>query len=156
QAGRVLLDRKEVDLAAVMATAVGEARPAADAKGIRIESNIDSSLGPIWGDPVRLQQVVWNLLSNAIRFTPTSGSVRVSLKRRDTTVELSVTDTGIGITPEFKPRLFKPFSQANSSSTRAQGGFGIGLAIVRLLVELHSGTVAASSSGQGKGSTFLV
>src|SRR5262249_29691570 len=130
-------------------------RPAAEAKSIGIKTNIDFR-GLVLGDPTRLQQVVWNLLFNAIKFTPTEGSVEVLLERNNTHIELSVKDTGQGITPDFLPHVFDRFRQADSSTTRKHGGLGLGLAIVHQLVELHSGTVTAQSDGEGRGATFTV
>ena len=131
-------------------------RPAAEAKGIRVTMTLDPGAGAIAGDPDRLQQVVWNLVSNAIKFTPKGGMVDVRLQRIGAHVELAVQDSGAGINPEFIPFVFERFRQADSSSTRKQGGLGLGLAIVRHLVELHGGTVHAESEGAGKGATFIV
>jgi PAS domain S-box-containing protein len=154
--GKLRIAVRSVDFAAVISAATEAVRPAADAKEIRIRSQIDSSAGPILGDFDRLQQVVWNLLSNAIRFTPRGGLVKIEVKHDDSIVELSVTDTGAGISKDFLPYVFDRFSQADSSITRVHGGLGMGLAIVRAIVELHGGTVAATSAGEGKGSTFTV
>jgi anti-sigma regulatory factor (Ser/Thr protein kinase) len=131
-------------------------RPAAFAKGIVIRMALDPKAGAITADPDRLQQIVWNLVSNAIKFTPKGGTVEVGLQRLRAHVELTVTDTGAGINPEFIPFVFDRFRQADSSSTRKQGGLGLGLAIVRHLVELHGGTVHADSEGAGKGASFVV
>ncbi len=131
-------------------------RPAAEAKGIVINMSLDRKAGSIAGDSDRLQQIVWNLLSNAIKFTPPGGSVDVRLARVGSYVELEVRDTGAGIGSEFLPFVFERFRQADSSSTRRQGGLGLGLAIVRHLVELHGGTVRARSEGPGKGAVFIV
>ncbi len=117
---------------------------------------LDPLAGPVSGDPARLQQVVWNLLTNAVKFTPKGGRVQVLLERVNSHIEISVSDTGIGIRPEFLPHVFERFRQADSSTTRRHGGLGLGLAIVKQLVELHGGTVRAKSPGEGQGSTFVV
>jgi CheY-like chemotaxis protein/anti-sigma regulatory factor (Ser/Thr protein kinase) len=129
-------------------------RPAADAKEIRLRTVMDPQAGPVNGDPDRLQQVVWNLLMNAVKFTPRGGRVQLSLQRVDSHVEIVVSDTGLGIRAEVLPFVFERFRQGDSSSTRAQTGLGIGLALVRHLVELHGGTVTAESAGEGQGATF--
>jgi CheY-like chemotaxis protein len=131
-------------------------RTAAEARSIQVQTVFDPAARFLRGDASRLQQVVWNLLSNAIRFTPERGRVQVSLKRVDTHVELEVSDTGRGIAPEFLPHVFDPFRQADSSITRQHGGLGLGLAIVRQLVELHGGTVRVASPGENQGATFTV
>ena len=154
--GKVRLDIQPIDPQVFVEAAIETVKPAADAKGIRLERALDASAGPIFGDPSRLQQVVWNLLSNAIKFTPKNGSVRVVLDRAASHVEIRVTDTGIGIRPEFIPYVFERFRQADASTTRTYGGLGLGLAIVKNLVELHGGTVGATSDGEGKGATFAV
>jgi signal transduction histidine kinase/ActR/RegA family two-component response regulator len=129
---------------------------AATAKEIRVEVHLDPRLGPVAVDPERMQQVVWHLASNAIKFTPTGGHVTIRLDRQDGHVRLSVTDTGVGFEPQLAPLLFERFRQADSSSTRSYGGLGLGLGIVRHLVELHGGTVSASSEGPMSGATFEV
>jgi CheY-like chemotaxis protein len=129
---------------------------AADTKGIHIEVTADPRIRYIRGDATRLQQVVWNLLSNAVKFTPGGGRINVRLQRSNANVEISVSDTGEGIPSEFLPFIFERFSQADSSTTRRQGGLGLGLAIVRHLSELHGGSVSAESSGKGLGATFIV
>jgi CheY-like chemotaxis protein len=131
-------------------------RPAAEAKGVRIDQDLDPDAGPVAGDPGRLQQVVWNLLSNAIKFTPSGGRVAVAVRRVADRVEVSVADTGIGIEPRFLPQMFERFSQADASPTRRHGGLGLGLSIARHLVELHGGTVHAQSDGPGLGATFSI
>jgi CheY-like chemotaxis protein len=136
--------------------AVESARPAADARGVRIESILDPAAGPVSGDVNRLQQVVWNLVSNAIKFTPRGGRVQVVLRRVDSQVEISVIDTGVGIDANFLPHVFERFRQADASSTRKHGGLGLGLAIAKSIVELHGGTATASSPGEGQGATFIV
>jgi PAS domain S-box-containing protein len=154
--GKLRIDLRTVDLAAIIAAAVEAVRPAAEAKRIRIESIISSGVGLILGDSERLQQVVWNLLSNAIKFTPRDGFVAVELRRVESQVELYVSDNGIGISPDFLPHVFDRFSQADSSITRTRGGLGMGLAIVKSLVELHGGVVSAFSKGEGQGTTFCL
>jgi PAS domain S-box-containing protein len=154
--GRLRIDFKSVDLANVIAAAVEAVRPAAEAKNIRIQTILSSGTGPILGDAERLQQVIWNLLSNAIKFTPRDGLVQIELHRVESQIEMCVTDNGVGIKPEFLPHLFERFTQADSSITRSRGGLGMGLAIVKSLVELHGGVVSASSAGQGRGATFTV
>jgi len=154
--GKLRLDIQPVTPAAVVDAALETVRAGAEAKGIRLSSVLDSSAGPIMGDPNRLQQVVWNLLSNAIKFTGRNGRVQVRLQRVNSHVEISVTDTGLGIAPEFLPHVFDRFRQADASSTRASGGLGLGLAIVKQLVELHGGAVRATSPGLEAGSTFTV
>ena len=154
--GKLRLDVQRVDLPAVITAAAESMRPAADAKGVRLVTVLDPSAGPISGDPNRLQQIVWNLLSNAIRFTPKTGRVQVELTRVQSQVQISVTDSGEGISAEFLPNVFERFRQADSSSTRRHGGLGLGLAIVKNLVELHGGRVSAESAGIGLGSTFRI
>jgi CheY-like chemotaxis protein len=147
---------QRVDLAPVVRAAIETVRPAADAKGIRIEARLDPLASAMVGDPDRLQQVVWNLVSNAVKFTPKDGRVEVELSRANAHARIRVRDTGKGIRATFIPHVFDRLRQADSTSTRAHGGLGIGLAIVRHLVELHGGTVAAESEGEGKGATFTV
>ena len=155
-AGKLRLNVQSVDLTDVIDAAIDVVRPAADAKEIRIERMLDSEAGHVSGDHDRLQQVVWNLLSNAVKFTPRRGKVQVRLERVNSHCELAVSDTGEGIAPDFLPFVFDRFSQADSSSTRAHTGLGLGLGIVRHLVELHGGTVQAFSPGIGCGATFVV
>jgi PAS domain S-box-containing protein len=154
--GKVRLDVQQLDLAAVVREAMATAKPAADAKGIRVEAVIDASAGTMSGDPNRLQQVFWNLLTNAIKFTPKGGQVQVRLKRVNAHVEVSVIDNGEGISPEFLNHVFDRFRQADASSTRQHGGLGLGLSIVKQLMELHGGEVRATSPGIGMGATFTV
>jgi CheY-like chemotaxis protein len=130
--------------------------PAAEAKGVRIQSVIEPVTDAVNGDPARLQQIVWNLVSNAVKFTPRGGRVQIVVARVDSHVEIRVSDTGEGITPDFLPRIFERFSQADSSATRRHGGLGIGLALVKQLVELHGGRVRAASDGPGLGATFVI
>ncbi len=154
--GKLRLSVQPVDLGAVIIAAVEGVRPAAEAKEIRFQLQLDSPAGQVSGDPDRLQQVAWNLVSNAIKFTPKGGRVLVRLERVESHVEVAVSDTGQGIAPEFLPHVFDRFRQADATTTRAFGGLGLGLAIVRQLVELHGGTVRVESAGEGLGSTFTV
>jgi signal transduction histidine kinase len=154
--GKVRLDVQVVDLPELINSAMESVRPAADAKRLRLEQVIDPSAGPVSGDPARLQQIVWNLLNNAIKFTPTEGRIHVMLDRINSHIELSVVDTGEGISPEFLPHLFERFSQSDASTTRKHGGLGLGLSIVKNLVELHGGSIRAHSAGEGRGATFIV
>lgn len=153
--GKLRLDVRPVDLAAIIETAIESIRPAAEAKNIRLQRVIDSG-GMISGDADRLQQVVWNLLSNAVKFTPKDGRVQVKLERVNSHVEIVVADNGIGMDAESSQYIFERFRQIDSSTTRTHGGLGLGLAIVRHLVELHGGTVQAASAGIGQGTTFTV
>jgi CheY-like chemotaxis protein/anti-sigma regulatory factor (Ser/Thr protein kinase) len=130
--------------------------PAADAKGIKLQTVLDTQAGPISGDPERLQQVMWNLLSNAVKFTPKGGRVQVRLARVNSSVEIAVSDTGQGISPEFLPYVFDRFRQADDQTTKRQGGLGLGMAITKHLVELHGGTIRAESPGEGQGATFTL
>src|SRR5271166_4713760 len=155
--GKVRLDVQRLDLSAIVQSAVETARPAAEAKGIRLQSITDPLNGVVVsGDINRLQQVLWNLLSNAVKFTPKGGRVQVLLERINSHLEISVIDTGEGIKPEFLPFVFDRFRQADASTTRRHGGLGLGLSIVRQLVELHGGSVRAKSDGPGHGSTFII
>ena len=154
--GKMRLDVRLVDVNAVVEQALDPARPAADAKEIRIQAVLDPRAGPVTGDPDRLQQVVWNLVLNAVKFTPTGGRVQVRLQRGDSHVEIVVSDTGQGIAPSVLPYVFDRFRQADSSSRRAHSGLGLGLALVKHLVELHGGSVSAQSPGEGLGATFVV
>src|SRR5215510_3489012 len=154
--GKVRLDVQRIDLPTIVAEAIETVRSAASAKGIRLETVIDPLNAPFSGDPDRLQQVFWNLLNNAIKFTPKGGRVQVLLKRVDSTVEISIIDTGEGIPPDFLPYIFNRFEQADASITRRHSGLGLGLAIVKYLVESHGGGIRAKSDGVGKGATFIV
>ena len=154
--GNMRLDVQRVDLSAVAQMAAGSLKPAADAKGVRIGLVMDPKPGPINGDPARMQQVLWNLLTNAVKFTPRGGRVQVVLQRVNSHLELSVTDTGEGISPEFLPHVFERFRQSDASTTRMHGGLGLGLAIVKQLVELHGGTIRAKSAGVGCGASFVI
>ena len=154
--GKLLLDLEPVDLEEVVRSAVDVAQPPARAKSLDLELVVDGEIGSIYGDSVRLQQVVSNLLTNAIKFTPHGGRIAVSLERDGDQAELTITDTGMGIPPDVLPQLFNRFVQADSSVTRTHGGLGLGLSIVRHLVEAHGGTVWAESPGEGRGATFRV
>jgi two-component system CheB/CheR fusion protein len=155
-AGRLPMASEEVELTTVIQAAVETVREEAEAKSIRIETIADESTGPVSGDPMRLKQVFWNLLANAIKFSPDGARVLVTLERIDKQARIRVRDEGRGVRAEFLPRIFSLFSQQDSSTTRRFGGLGLGLAIVRRLVELHGGTVHAESAGEGKGATFSV
>lgn len=154
--GKVRLDVQRLELESVLESAIDTIRPAAEAKGIRLHTVVDRVSKLVIGDPQRLQQVFWNLLTNAIKFTPRGGRVEVLLQRVNSHLEVSVTDTGCGIPGDFLPHVFDRFRQADSSSTRNQGGLGLGLAIVKHLVELHGGKVFAKSRGVDLGATFEV
>ena len=154
--GKMRLDVRQVDLPAVIEHALDAVRPAAEAKGIRLQPVLDPRAGPVVGDPDRLQQVAWNLLMNAVKFTPKGGRVQLYLQRVNSHVEIVVSDDGPGIPPEVLPFIFEPFRQGDSSSTRAHAGLGLGLALVRHLVDLHGGSVVAQSDGAGAGATFVV
>jgi signal transduction histidine kinase/CheY-like chemotaxis protein len=154
--GKLHLDVRPVAISSAIEAAITVVRPASDAKGIRLTYQRDPVIGAISGDSARLQQVVWNLLSNAVKFTPERGHIEVRLEQRDAHVRLTISDNGQGISQEFLPRVFDRFRQADSSTTRDYGGLGLGLAIVRHLVELHGGTVRAESAGEGRGASFCV
>ncbi|BAY07140.1 multi-sensor hybrid histidine kinase [Calothrix sp. NIES-2098] len=154
--GKLSLNLQQAELIPVVEAAIETVQPAADAKEIQIECRFDPTVGIVMGDVNRLQQIVWNLLSNAVKFTPKSGRVTVQLQRVNSQIQIQVSDTGAGISPDFLPHVFERFRQADSSSTRSHGGLGLGLAIVRHLVELHGGTVSAESPGIGQGATFIV
>ncbi|MFI5325349.1 MAG: ATP-binding protein [Candidatus Rokuibacteriota bacterium] len=154
--GKMRLDIQSADPAAFIEAAIETVRPAAEAKGIRLSTLLDPGAGPVNGDPNRLQQVVWNLLSNAIKFTARGGRVQVVLERVSSHIEIAVADTGIGIKPEFLPHVFDRFRQEKASPTRSATGLGLGLSIVKHLVELHGGSVHAISAGEGQGATLTV
>jgi CheY-like chemotaxis protein/anti-sigma regulatory factor (Ser/Thr protein kinase) len=154
--GKLRLDVREVEPAALIDAAIEAVRPAAEAKGVRIQKVMDTGVGILTGDPSRLQQVFWNLLSNAVKFTPNGGRVQLRIEHTDSHLEITVSDTGQGISAEFLPYVFDRFRQADSTTTRKHGGLGLGLAIARHLVELHGGTVRAESEGAGTGASFIV
>jgi PAS domain S-box-containing protein len=154
--GKLRMSLENIDLAQLLANAVDTVRPSADAKQIAIVTSFTSDLGTILGDPTRLQQIVWNLLTNAVKFTPKEGAVELSARRTASHVQITVHDTGEGIEPSFLPHIFEAFRQAESPSTRVHGGLGLGLSIVRYFTEAHGGTVSAESSGRGQGATFTI
>jgi PAS domain S-box-containing protein len=154
--GKLRLNVRPVELDEILKNAVATVQPAADAKGVSLQMIIDSQVPPVSGDPDRLQQVFWNLLSNATKFTPRGGHVQLRLERVPSSVQIVVSDDGQGIEPAFLPHIFERFRQADSRFSREHGGLGLGLAIVRELIELHGGTVSASSDGPGAGAAFTV
>ncbi|MBD2079416.1 response regulator [Leptolyngbya sp. FACHB-17] len=154
--GKLTLNVAPVNLASTIRAAIETIRLAAEAKSIQVESTLISDTGSVLGDATRLQQVMWNLLSNAVKFTPAGGQVKIRLERLDSDACITISDTGQGIAPDFLPYVFDYFRQADGATTRKFGGLGLGLAIVRHLVELHGGTVQADSAGEGQGATFIV
>src|SRR4051794_35622499 len=154
--GKLRLDVQRVELAAAIAAAVQIVHLAAEAKGVRMEIIVDPLAGPVSGDPNRVQQMIWNLLSNAVKFTPRGGKIQITVERVNSHIELSVSDTGQGIDPDFLAHVFDRFSQGEVPSREHRKGLGLGLAIVKNLAELHGGSVRAKSGGLGKGSTFIV
>jgi CheY-like chemotaxis protein/anti-sigma regulatory factor (Ser/Thr protein kinase) len=154
--GKIRLVRQPLAITPIVGTVLESIRPAAEAKGVALQARIAPDAGPICGDSARIQQIVWNLLSNAVKFTPAGGRVSLELTRDEGCIQLCVRDTGVGIPPQFLPHVFERFRQADSSTTRAHGGMGLGLAIVRDLVELHGGSIEARSGGIDRGATFVV
>jgi len=154
--GKLRMDVRPADPNSFIDAAVEAVRPAAEAKGVRVQKVMDTGAVSVPGDPVRLQQVVWNLLSNAIKFTPRGGRVQIRSERVNSHLEIVVSDTGQGIAQDFLPHVFDRFRQADQKTSRQHGGMGLGLSIVRHLVELHGGTVSATSEGEGRGATFTV
>ena len=154
--GKMRLDVRRVDIQQILYGALDTVRPAADAKSISLQVVISAEIGSVAGDPARLQQIVWNLLMNAVKFTPRGGLVRLDATTLNSSIEIRVSDTGKGIPPSMLPHIFERFRQADSSSTRSYGGLGLGLSLVKHLVELHGGTVAAASDGEDRGATFTV
>jgi PAS domain S-box-containing protein len=154
--GKLQLQMRPTHPAMVVQAAIDSVRPAIKARNIELRTDVDTDIVPIAGDPDRLQQVIWNLLSNAIKFTPAGGRIHVGVQSEDGNVAISVSDTGIGIEPTFLPFVFDRFRQADASSTRTTGGLGLGLSIVKHLIELHGGTVRAESAGEGQGASFIV
>ena len=154
--GKVRLDVKRLNLSDIVESAVESMPPAAKAKDIRLRKIIDPSAGPVSGDPNRLQQIIWNLLSNTVKFTPKGGSIEVIVERIASHLEVTVKDSGLGIKPEFLGYVFDRFRQADSSLTRQHGGLGLGLAIVKQLVGIHGGTVRVESAGENEGASFIV
>lgn len=154
--GKLRLDMRLVNPVEIIESTVESAVPAAEAKEIKLTTLLDSSAGPVYGDSNRLQQIFWNLISNALKFTPKKGKVQVRLERVNSHIEISIIDNGQGISEEFLPYVFDRFRQADSSTSRTSGGLGVGLSIVRQLIELHGGSVSVASSGEGQGSAFTV
>jgi CheY-like chemotaxis protein/two-component sensor histidine kinase len=154
--GKLRLEIQALNLTSIIEAAIDSVRPAAAAKSISFVTEVDGEIAEIHGDANRLQQIFWNLFSNAVKFTPERGCVTVSLGRQENQISIIVSDTGQGIAPEFLPFIFDRFRQADGSTTRKHGGLGLGLAIVRHLVELHGGTIQADSLGAGKGAAFTV
>lgn len=154
--GKIRLDLQAVDLRTIIKTAEDAILPSATAKKIRVICVVDPRAGAVRGDPSRLQQVLWNLLTNAVKFTPEGGKIEVVVSRVNSHVEITVSDTGMGITPDFLPHVFDRFRQADSTITRKYGGLGLGLALVQTLIGMHGGTVTAESAGAGQGSTFRI
>ncbi|HVK65727.1 MAG TPA: response regulator [Polyangium sp.] len=154
--GRLSLESEAVDLAEMLETMLESVEPAAKTKGVRLELSVATAGEKVLGDPNRLQQIMWNLLSNSMKFTPRGGQIKVSLRCEGTYAHLAISDTGIGIDPDFLPYVFEQFRQADASTTREHGGLGLGLSIVQHLVELHGGTVVAASSGKNQGAHFTV
>jgi PAS domain S-box-containing protein len=155
-AGKLRLKIQPVELSSVVTEALATVRPAAEARGVAIEAELGTGMPRLAGDPDRLQQIVWNLLSNGVKFTERGGTVRISLEQVNSNIELTVSDTGIGIMPEFLPYVFDRFRQADAGASRERGGLGLGLAIARHLVELHGGTISVASQGQNHGTSFRV
>jgi len=154
--GKIHLEVQPIQLHEVIDSAIESIRQSADAKQIRVHKLLDSSIGWTRGDPNRLQQVLWNLLSNAVKFTPKGGKIQVVLERVNSHVEVVIEDTGIGIRADFLAYVFDRFRQGDATTTRRYGGLGLGLSIVRTLVELHGGSVRVKSAGENQGSTFIV
>jgi signal transduction histidine kinase/CheY-like chemotaxis protein len=154
--GKIRLDVQRVEVAPIVEAVLESVRPSADAKAITVRRTIDPYAGPVFGDPNRLQQIVWNLMSNAVKFTPKDGKIDVILQRVSSHIEITVHDSGMGISADFLPHVFERFRQADASTTRKYGGLGLGLSIVKQLVELHGGTIKAASPGEGQGATFTV
>ena len=154
--GKFRIDARRIDLATVITDTIGVVDIAARAKGIRIDTDYGGAPNFVMGDPERLQQVIWNLLTNAIKFTPEGGLITIQLKRFDSFSQITVSDTGAGISPDFLPHLFERFRQENNPTAKRQSGLGLGLAIVHHLVEMHGGTIRAESRGEGQGAAFIV
>jgi CheY-like chemotaxis protein len=154
--GKVRLDLQRLDMVSVINATIDTIRPTAQAKGIELHAMLDAMTGPVRGDPDRLQQVLWNLLTNAVKFTPKNGAIVVTLSREDSHLIIEVADTGEGIDPVFLPHVFDRFRQADNTSARRYGGLGLGLSIVKQLVELHGGSISAKSAGLNQGATFRI
>jgi CheY-like chemotaxis protein/anti-sigma regulatory factor (Ser/Thr protein kinase) len=155
-AGQLRLEVDAVDINQIVTSALEVVRPAADAKGVALQWVLNLDTGVIQADAGRLQQVLWNLLTNAVKFTPRGGRVHVTLRRDESSIEIAIADTGRGISSEFLPHMFERFTQEEASHSRRAGGMGLGLAIVKHLVELHGGGVQAYSDGEGRGATFVL
>jgi len=155
-AGKMTFTPRPIDVAPVVLAAITTVHPAASAKGIEVLSSVPPALPHVLGDEGRLQQIIWNLLSNAVKFTPRGGTITLRVQHAGAVVRLIVQDTGRGIEPDYLPHVFEPFTQEDASSTRSHEGIGLGLSIVRSLVELHGGRIRAASEGMGKGATFTV
>jgi signal transduction histidine kinase len=155
-AGKLHLMMKSTAVIPVVEAAIGTVRSSAEAKGVKIITSFEDVQTPIDGDPHRLQQIVWNLLSNAVKFTPPAGSIEISVRSDGTHIQIQVTDTGVGIPANFLPYIFDRFRQAADGNSETRNGLGLGLAIVRHLVELHNGSVEAASGGTGKGAVFTL
>src|SRR5262249_15696022 len=147
--GKLLLNIRPVEIGKIVESALDSIQSAAFAKSITVKVSLDPRNNWISGDPGRLQQVIWNLLSNAVKFTPKQGRIEVRVERLDSQLQISVSDSGVGIAPDFLPHVFDRFSQASTTSRRKFGGLGLGLAIVKQLIELHGGTVRVDSPGEG-------
>jgi CheY-like chemotaxis protein len=154
--GKLRLNVENLDIRQLLHTAIEAVRSSADAKRISIGTSFGPDLGMLVADPTRLQQIIWNLLTNAVKFTPARGTIEVSARRTSSHVQISVHDSGEGIESHFLPHIFEPFRQAENPSTRVHGGLGLGLSIVRYLTEAHGGTISAESPGRGKGTTFTI
>ena len=154
--GKLPLTLQAVAVADVAQRALDTVRPGAEAKGLQLQGDLDPGTGLVSGDPERLQQAVWNLLANAVKFTPAGGRVRLEVRRAGDQAQIEVSDTGIGISPDFLPHVFDRFRQEDAGTTREHGGLGLGLAIARSLVEMHGGTLQAHSEGSGRGATFII
>ncbi len=154
--GAIRLEPVQMDAASAIHAVLEAVAPMADAKGVHVVAELEPGAGALWGDPSRVQQIVWNLVANGVKFTPSAGEVKVRLTRRDSGVQIEVSDTGQGIAPDFLPQVFERFLQANGSPTRTHGGLGLGLWIVSHLVRLHGGEVRAESDGEGRGATLTV
>jgi CheY-like chemotaxis protein len=154
--GKLQIEPHLVNVSSVIESAIDAVRPTVEAKSITLETELDSDSCLVSGDANRIQQIFWNLFSNAVKFTPEGGSVRVEVARIDSTVRTTISDTGVGITPEFLPYIFDRFRQADGSTTRIHGGLGLGLSIVKHLVQIHRGNVEVTSEGKDKGASFTV
>jgi CheY-like chemotaxis protein/anti-sigma regulatory factor (Ser/Thr protein kinase) len=154
--GKMVLSLRDMRISEVLTRAVAAAQPMAQGRGVELKADIPAGTGWMLADPDRIQQVIWNLLNNAVKFTPRGGQVTLQARRTDGQLEIAVSDTGIGIAKAFLPRVFQRFSQAETASTRQHGGLGLGLSIAKQLVELHGGCISVHSEGEGRGSTFTV